>query len=167
MTESVTVPVKNGHAPITRRTEPLGLFDDFATEFERFWSRPLAFFPWARPLRGFTHEPIAFAPRMDVYEQGDFVYVKAELPGLKKEDVVVEVEGDDLTLRGETRAEKEVKQEDYYRSERTFGSFYRRMHLPPGITAEQIEANLKDGVLEVRIPKPAAPKPQTTKVPVN
>ena len=60
-----------------------------------------------------------------------------------------------------------MKQEDYYRTERTFGSFYRRMQLPPGVTSEQIEANLTDGVLEVHIPMAAEAKPETKTVPVN
>jgi HSP20 family protein len=104
---------------------------------------------------------------MDAYEKDHTIIVKAELPGLKKEDVQVEIEGDDLIIRGQSKAESEVKQEDYYRTERTFGSFYRRMQLPLGVTAEQIEANLTDGVLEVHIPVPAEAKPETKTVTVN
>lgn len=163
------VPVKNGTAPATHRAEPFGWFDDFAAELERFWGRPLHFLggPFPRPLRAAGREPLAWAPRMDVYEKDHVIVVKAELPGLKKEDVEVEVEGDWLTIRGQSKAESEVKEEDYYRSERAYGSFYRRMQLPPGVTAEQIEASLTDGVLEVRIPEPAEEKPETTRVPVH
>ncbi len=168
MTETSTVPVKsNGHSVTPRRAEPLTLLDDFANEFERFWSRPWSLFPLLRPFRALTREPLAYAPRMDVYEKDNVIFIKAELPGLKKEDVTVEVDGDELTIRGEAKAEHEVKEEDYYRSERSFGSFYRRMQLPAGVTAEQIEAKLADGVLEVRIPRLAAEKAEVTKVPVN
>lgn len=157
------VPVKNGTTPAPHRPEAFGWFDDFANEMERFWMRPFQFFGGApaRPARA------AWAPRMDVYEKDHMLVVKAELPGLKKEDVEIEVEGQYLTIHGQSKAESEVKEEDYYRSERTFGSFYRRMQLPPGVTAGQIEASLTDGVLEVRIPEPAEAKPETTKVPIG
>jgi HSP20 family protein len=95
---------------------------------------------------------------MDVYEKDNTIVIKAELPGLKKEDVQVEVEGEDLVIRGESKAENKVKDDEYYRSERSFGSFYRRMPLPAGVAPEQIHANLKDGVLEVRVPKPPEAK---------
>jgi HSP20 family protein len=104
---------------------------------------------------------------MDVYEKDNAIVVKAELPGMKKEDVQVEIEGEDLIIRGESKAESEVKDEDYYRSERSFGSFYRRMPLPAGVTAEQIHASLTDGVLEVRVPKPAEAKAEAKKIPVK
>lgn len=163
------VPVKNGVAPAPRRAEPFGWFDDLASEMERFWARPFQFFggPMPRSFRAAGREPLAWAPRMDVYEKDHVLIVKAELPGLKKEDVEVEVEGDYLTIHGQSKAETEVKEEDYYRSERTFGSFYRRMQLPPGVTAGQIEATLTDGVLEVHIPEPPQAKPETTRVPVG
>jgi HSP20 family protein len=104
---------------------------------------------------------------MDVYEKDHTIMVKAELPGLKKEDVQVEVEGDDLIIRGHSKAESEVEQEDYYRTERTYGSFYRRTQLPAGVTSDQIQANLTDGVLEVQIPVPVEAKPETKTVQVN
>lgn len=104
---------------------------------------------------------------MDVYEKDNALFVKAELPGLKKEDVQVEVEGEDLVIRGESKTESEVKDGDYYRSERSFGSFYRRLPLPAGVTSEQIQATLKDGVLEVRVPKPTEAAPEVKKITVT
>lgn len=163
------VPVKNGATPAPRRPDPFAWFDDLANEMERMWTRPFQFFsgPLPRPFRAAGREPLAWAPRMDVYEKDHMLIVKAELPGLKKEDVEVEVEGEYLTIHGQSKAENEVKDADYYRSERTLGSFYRRMQLPPGVTPEQIEASLTDGVLEVRIPQPVEAKPETTRVPVS
>jgi HSP20 family protein len=75
--------------------------------------------------------------------------------------------GEDLVIRGESKAESEVKDEDYYRSERSYGSFYRRMPIPAGVTPEQIQANLKDGVLEGRMPKPAEAKTESKKIAVK
>jgi HSP20 family protein len=164
------VPVKSANGTAPRRAEPFAWLDDFAAEMERFWARPFSFFTGPLP-RPFPHlagrEMLAWAPRTDVYEKDQTIIVKAELPGLKKEDVQVEVEGGDLIIRGHRKAESEVRQEDYYRTERTFGSFYRRMQLPVGVTAEQIEANLTDGVLEVCIPLPVEAKPETKTVPVH
>src|SRR5262249_24907636 len=131
--------------------------------------RPWSLWPgsWVRPRRGFAQEFQTWAPHMDVYEKDNAIVIKAELPGLRKEDVQVEIVGDDLVIRGESKAESEVKDEDYYRSERRFGSFYRRMPVPTGVTPEQIEAALADGVLEVRIPKPAEAKAEPKKIPVK
>jgi HSP20 family protein len=164
------VPVKGTNGTAPRHPEPFAWLDDLATDMERIWTRPFSFFtgPWPRPFfRLAGRDTLAFAPRMDVYEKEHTIIVKAELPGLKKEDVHIEVEGGDLIIRGEAKAETEVKQEDYYRTERTFGSFYRRMQLPAGVTTDQIQANLVDGVLEVQIPLPVEAQPETKTVPVN
>jgi HSP20 family protein len=169
MAEASMVPVKSGNGK-TRRAEPFAFLDDFEAEMERFWRRPWAGLwraPLLRPFGAFTREHLTWAPRMDVYEKDNAIVFKAELPGLKKEDVEVQVEGEDLVIRGESKAESEVKDEDYYRSERSYGSFYRRMPLPAGVTPEQIQANLKDGVLEVRVPKAAEAKAEPKKIAVK
>ena len=164
------VPVKDTNGTAPRRAEPFAWLDDVAAEMERFWARPFSFFSGPLP-RPFLHlagrEALAYAPRMDVYEKEHTIVIKAELPGMKKDDVLVEVVSGVLIIRGHSEADNEVKQEDYYRSERTFGSFYRRMQLPTGVTPEQIQADLTDGVLEVRIPLPGEVKPETRTVPVN
>jgi HSP20 family protein len=137
---------------------------------ERWWgARPFSFFPGPllRPFRGFGRERTMWAPRMDVYEKDNSIFVKVELPGLKKEDVTIEMEGDALIIRGESKAESEVKEEDYYRLERTYGSFYRRLPLPTGVSRDQVEANLKDGVLEVHIPKPVDTLAENKTIPVT
>jgi HSP20 family protein len=167
MAEATTVPVKNGNGKL-QRAEPFAFLNDLEAEMERFWRRPWAFWsnPLSQPFRGFIPASVTWAPRMDVYEKDNTIVFKAELPGLKKDDVQVELEGEDLIIRGESKAENEVKEGDYYRSERSFGSFYRRMPLPSGVT-EQIQASLKDGVLEVSVPKPTETKSETRKIAVN
>jgi HSP20 family protein len=166
MTEA-TLPVAttNGTA---ERQEPLGFFEDLEREMERFFRTPVVFrgsFVW--PFHNWIGSRGPWAPRMDVFEKDGSIVVKAELPGLKKEDVTVEIEGDDLVIRGEFKAETEVKEADYSRMERSAGSFYRRMPLPEGITPEQIEATLADGILEVRIPKPVEAKTEATRIEVK
>ncbi len=168
MAESSMIPVKRGDGKL-RRVEPSGFLDELEAEMERFGRDLWPFWtaPFLRPLRRVAGVPRAWAPRMDVYEKDNAIVVKAELPGLKKEDVQVEVEDEDLVIRGESKAESEVKDEDYYRTERSYGSFYRRMALPAGVTSEQIQATLKDGVLEVQIPRPAEAKPEVKKISVT
>ena len=98
-----------------------------------------------------------WSPRVDVRQRGDDLVIRADLPGVKREDVHVEVEHDVLTIRGERREEHEEEGEGFYRSERSYGRFHRALPLPEGVNADQREATFKDGVLEITLP---APKPQ-------
>jgi HSP20 family protein len=168
MPETDTAPVKADANGKLRRREPFAFLDDIEEEMERWFRRP-SFAPPAfmRTFRRPFTTATAWAPRTDVYEKNGKLVVTAELPGLKKEDVTVEIDGEDLVIRGETKAETEVKEEDYYRIERNTGSFYRRMPLPAGTTPEQIDATLKDGVLEVHIRRPAEAKTTPTNVEVK
>jgi len=102
----------------------------------------------------------AWIPAVDVFEKDDKFVVKAELPGMKEEDIEVSVVGETLTIKGEKKTESEVKDEDYYRSERSYGSFFRSIPLPSSVDASKIEADIEDGVLEVTLPKLAAVKPK-------
>lgn len=106
-------------------------------------------------------------PDIDVFEREGKVVVRADLPGMKREDMQVTVEGDLLTIKGRREEEKEVKEEDYYCSERSTGEFSRTMRLPEAATAEAIEAKYEDGVLEVTVPKPASPESKAKTVTVK
>ena len=151
-----------------RRWDPGELFAEMQEEMSRLWSgAPLPPLGAWRPLQRLARSPAAWAPRADIYEQGDSIVVKAELPGVAKDDIDVALENGDLIIRGERKAEREVKEEHYYRMERSSGSFYRRLPLPEGTNADQIEARYEDGVLEVRVPKPAAAAAQPTKIAVQ
>jgi HSP20 family protein len=94
-----------------------------------------------------------FAPALDVYETDGEVVVKAELPGVKKEDVEVLVRDNSLIIRGEKKEEKEEKTEAYHRVERVYGKFERVVALPVDVKLEGVKAKFKDGVLEIRLPK--------------
>ena len=109
-------------------------------------------------------EQMNWAPAIDVFEKGDKFVVKAELPGMKEDDIHVSVEGDMLTIRGEKKAESEVKEEDYYRCERSYGSFFRSVALPSTVDASKIAADYEDGVLEVTLPKRSEVKPKKVTV---
>lgn len=162
------VPVKSEGQRL-RRWDPLELFEEMQEEMARLWGEtgPLAARRLTWPLRRFSPAPMAWMPRMDVYEKDNTLVVKAELPGVKKEDIEVAVDNGDLVIRGERQAEQEVKEENYYRMERTSGSFYRRLPLPYEVKPDQIEASFNDGVLEVRMPRPSQEKPQPQKVAIK
>ena len=95
-----------------------------------------------------------WAPQVEVFERGNNLVVRADLPGLSRDDVDVEVDDDALIIRGERHSDVEDEQEGYYRSERSYGSFYRAIPLPDNIDASQCNATFKEGVLEVTLPKP-------------
>jgi HSP20 family protein len=95
-----------------------------------------------------------WSPQCEVIHRGDSLVVRADLPGLKKEDVDIEVEDGVLTIRGERRQESEDERGGVYRSERSYGSFYRAIALPETANAENAQASFNDGVLEVTIPLP-------------
>lgn len=94
-----------------------------------------------------------FAPAVDVYETDQELVVKAELPGVKKENVEVSIRDNALHIRGEKKEEKEEKTEAYHRVERVYGKFERVIPLPTDVKVESAKAEFKDGVLEIRIPK--------------
>jgi len=102
----------------------------------------------------------AFQVAVDIREEADAFYVDAEVPGLAAEDVKVDVENKVLTLSGERKVEKEENEGTYRRVERQYGSFTRSFSLPETVDADKISADLKNGVLELRLPKKAAPTPK-------
>lgn len=106
----------------------------------------------------------AWAPSVDVRESGDEFVVTAELPGLEKDQVNVEYKDGILTLRGERKQEREEKEESYHRMERSYGAFHRSFTLPGTIDEEKVSAKMKNGVLEIRLPKKEAAKPKQIKV---
>jgi HSP20 family protein len=106
-------------------------------------------------------------PAVDVYEDKDDVVIKAELPGLSKEDIGVEVADATLTIKGEKKREETIKEEDYYCCERAFGSFTRAVDLPCEVQADQVKASFKNGVLEVRMPKTEEAKNKSITVTID
>jgi HSP20 family protein len=106
--------------------------------------------------------PRMWAPEIEVFERDDKFVVRVDLPGLKKEDVKIEVTHDELTIEGERKVETEEKKEEgFYRTERTYGKFYRRITIPEHVKAENAVAAFKSGVLEIEMP--AIPVPEVKK----
>jgi HSP20 family protein len=161
--EQTSAPAKAGEMR-PRRRELLDALEAMQAEMNRHWGGTLPDWAFVRPLRRLAQLPWAGMPRTDVYDRGGVLVVKVELPGVNKEDVDLTVEGGDLVLRAERKEEKEVKEGEYYRMERQFGGLYRRLPLPEGVQTDRIAATLKDGVLEISIPRPATP---AQKIPVQ
>jgi len=139
---------------------PFRELEEMERRFDEVFGRSLLPSIWRRlPM-----EQMAWAPAVDVFEKGDKLVVKAEVPGMKEDDIHVSVEGDTLTIRGEKKTESEVKNEDYYRCERSYGSFFRSVALPSTVDASKIEADYEDGVLEVTLPKKPEVKPKKVAV---
>lgn len=101
-----------------------------------------------------SQAPGLWAPQIEVSRRGNELVVCADLPGMKKEDLQVEVREDHLVLQGERRQEQEADEGGYYRSERSYGRFYRAIPLPEGTDPERAQANFRDGVLEIKMPLP-------------
>jgi HSP20 family protein len=95
-----------------------------------------------------------WSPQIEVYERDDALVVRADLPGVNREDVEVNIEHDVLTIRGQRRQEHREAEGGYRRTERSYGTFFRQIPLPDGVDPSQIEAAYEDGVLEVTVPTP-------------
>jgi HSP20 family protein len=156
---------KKSQAVVKREPErALMPFEETERWFEDFFRRP---FPlvgpsWWPSLRMPEFEEVI--PTVDIFEEGDDVIVKAELPGMNKEEINVTLTEDTLTLSGEKKKEERVEKKDYHRLERSYGSFTRSFHLPKEVQTEKAVAKFKDGVLEIRIPKTEEAKKKEKKV---
>ena len=127
------------------------LFEDFG--FSRGWLAPRfgrEFFPHTFG----SLEQSAWSPRVESFERGGNFIVRADLPGMTKDDVKVEVTDDAITISGERRQEHEEKREGFYRSECSYGSFYRQIPLPEGVHADDATATFQNGVLEISMQAP-------------
>jgi HSP20 family protein len=120
---------------------------------------------FGRPGRQTAPVEGAWLPAVELFERAGTLVLRAELPGLKREEITVEVTDHTLTIAGERKAEQEVKEQTYYRCERSYGSFQRAITLPAGVEPGQIAATFKDGILEVTLPK--ATGPAATKVAIH
>jgi len=119
---------------------------------------------FVRPSRALEALGEVAAPALDIYQTPSEVVVKAALPELKPEDASIDITGETLTIRGEHKAEQEIKKEDYLYQERRYGAFSRSVILPSGLKPDKAEATMEDGVLTLTIPKAEETKPKAIKV---
>jgi len=126
---------------------------------DRLWDD--YFGPGRRALRPLTAE---FAPAVDVKETADQIVIKAEVPGMDAQDINISVTGDVLTIKGEKKAEREEKEENYHLVERSYGSFSRSLAMPAAVDLDKIEAKYDKGVLIITCPKKEEVKPKAIEV---
>jgi len=114
-----------------------------------------------------TGTPSKWSPKSDLKETENSIVLHCELPGVKKEDINIELKNGILTVSGEKKQEKKEEKDKYYRIERSYGHFSRSLAVPDGVKEDQIQASLKDGVLEVSFPKPVQKKPEVKKITIQ
>ncbi|MCK5098401.1 MAG: Hsp20/alpha crystallin family protein [Desulfobacteraceae bacterium] len=136
------------------RYNPLNEISLFRNNFERFFNNSF-----------YTDQKKEWQPVVDIIKKDGKVIVTAELPGINKENISIDVNEDVLTLKGERKYEKEEKEADYYRKERVTGSFSRSFVLPSGVSTEEIIAEYKDGILKIEIPE--AKKEEVKQITIN
>jgi HSP20 family protein len=161
MTKKNIVPSEKKSVPVKREEyHPFSLLrQEMNTLFDNF-------------LSGFELEPFkgrfgAFSPSIDVKESEKDISVTAELPGIDDKDIDVSLTRDSLTLKGEKKEEKEEKGKDFYRMERSFGTFTRTIPLPSEIDTDKVKAEFKKGVLTVTLPKTAKAIKEKKKISVK
>jgi HSP20 family protein len=138
-------------------------FQEMEKRFEDYFRRPFSFMPsWMPRLR--MPEIEELSPSVDVLTEGDDILVKAELPGMKKEDIDVSMTKDTITISGEKKKEEKIEKKDYHSIERSYGYFKRSFSLPSEVQTEKASAKFKDGLLEIRIPKTEEAKKKEKKV---
>lgn len=108
-----------------------------------------------------------WSPAVDIFETSDSIVMKAELPGVSRDNIDIQVQDNTLMLKGERKFEREVKEENYLRIERSYGAFQRAFNLPTVVRQDKIKAVFKDGVLEVTMPKADEAKPTQVKIDVK
>jgi HSP20 family protein len=167
-TEKKIVPYKRetDQTPVRREEmEPFGLlrhevdrlFDDFTHGFGRF----------LEPLRLIRERTREFSPVVDVTESDKEVKVNVELPGVDEKNIELSIQDGRLVIRGEKKEEKEEKEKGYYRTERTFGEFYRMISMPAGVDTEKVVAEYKKGLLSITIPKTEEARARVKKIPIK
>jgi HSP20 family protein len=141
--------------PASRPSSPFRMLERFADEVDRVFDdfgfgQKRSRLPW----RGAFSGQEMWSPDVEIFHRNSELVIRADLPGLNKDEVKVEVTDNAVTIEGERQRHTEEEQEGIYRSERSYGSFFRSIRLPEGVIADQAKATFKDGVLEITMPAP-------------
>lgn len=151
-------PIKRYH-PLAEISKIEDMFDRYLNQFFR------DFFP-KRMARGELAR-VEWTPAIDIVDKGTHFLLRSELPGLKREDISISVTTDSIDISGETKRSEEEKKENYYKCERYYGSFSRSLQIPADVVPDKVEASLKDGILEVKLPKKEVKKVKAIDVKVK
>jgi len=156
MADKQTNMARRSERDVTRRqttaASPFHMLERFTDEMDRIFDEFGFGRRWHR--RPAIEEANTWAPRIDVTQRNDELVIRADLPGLTKEDVKVDVTDDMITIEGERRHEQHEEEGGVYRSERSYGSFYRSIPLPEGAMTDRAKATFSNGVLEITMPAP-------------
>ena len=150
-----------------RRWEPLREMESMTEEMDRLFGQ----ISERMGVSGLRQKPFSgermWTPSIDMIDKKDEILVKAEVPGMDKKDIHVSVSGDILTIKGEKKTEQEVKEENYYRCETSYGSFLRTIPLPVAVESDHIKAQYKNGILELHLPKSKEVKEKTKEIAIE
>ena len=144
--------------PETARWSPLRQLTNLRDEIDRLFDEPFSFLGETQPFMG------GWSPALDVFEDKDNLLVKAELPGMKKEDIEISLHDNVLSLSGERKEEHKHQEGEIHRSERFVGKFQRTLTLPTPVAADKVKASYKDGILTVTLPKTEESKPKQIEI---
>ncbi|MFA5353313.1 MAG: Hsp20/alpha crystallin family protein [Thermodesulfovibrionales bacterium] len=144
---------------------PLKELEEMRRDMDRLFEDFLS--PVPRRRRWMKPEGGVIVPNVEMFDRKNEIVLKAELPGVDKNDIDLTITKDSITLKGEVKREEEVKEEDYYASERSYGSFVRSIALPVEVDSEQAKASFKNGILEIVLPKKEEAKPKEIKIEVS
>jgi len=146
------------HRPELATWSPFEQLSRLRNEIDNLFTSPLG--EWPRTGQFFNE----WAPALDLYEDKNNVYVKAEVPGMKKEEINVSLHDNVLTISGERKFEQKTEETENYRSERFFGRFTRSVTLPIAVESDKVKASYKDGILNIALPKSEKAKPKQIEV---
>lgn len=152
----------------SERPKYLAPFEEMERWFEDVFRSPFSLlsrkaWPETRELAEFE----TLSPKVDIFEEGNEVVMRADMPGIEKKDIDITIDDNMLTISGEQTHEDKVEKGSYVRCERTHGSFFRRFELSSDVDADKIKAHLGNGVLEVRLPKTEESKGRSKKITVS
>jgi HSP20 family protein len=147
--------IERSSAASSRPATPLRMLERFADEVDRVFD-DFGFGRWRsrQPWRGFMSGEEMWTPDVEIFHRNTELVIRADLPGLTKDDVKVDVTESQVAIEGERHRQHEEEREGVYRSERSYGRFSRVISLPEGVIADQAKATFKDGVLEITMPAP-------------
>jgi len=135
------------------KTYPVAPLYGIEQWFEDMWNRPFSLLgPSILSDTGLRSELYGMTPNVDIFEEGNEFVLKADVPGMKKEDIKVELNENMLTISGERTKTEKIEKDNYFRNERIFSTFHRRFELPGDLDTEKVTAHYENGVLELRIP---------------
>jgi HSP20 family protein len=137
---------------LKKEPEAISPFGEMERYFDEIFHQPFSIF--GRPMWPRVQFPNQemMSPTVDIFEEGTEMVVKAELPGIKKDDINIDISENSMTISGKKKQEKKIDRKDYHRIECSYGSFCRSFRLPDTVNSDNAKASFKDGILEIRMP---------------